>query len=170
MYTRTPKNFIPEGTPLLFIEQTVWGQHTKATYKCLLCGSITEKNISLVKSGRLKSCGCLNVSSRFSNGLSAHPLYAIHTSILNRCYNEKCQTYRNYGSKGVTMCQEWKSNFMAFYNWCMENGWQKGMQIDKDIKSKLLGVVPCYSPETCSIVTRSENNKHRRKKKTLISF
>jgi len=34
--------------------------------------------------------------------------------MLQRCYNEKCKAYKNYGAKGVTVCDEWLTDFWNF--------------------------------------------------------
>jgi hypothetical protein len=46
----------------------------------------------------------------------------------------------NYGGIGVRMCQDWINDFMSFYNWAIVNGWKRGMQIDKDIKARKIGI------------------------------
>jgi hypothetical protein len=137
-----------------------------ALYKCT-CGTEKIIMISEVKNGKTISCGCFrksNMQKRLTtHGLTKHPLFAVWSGILNRCYNTNVHNYKDYGGRGVVVCDEWKKDFKAFFNWCTENGWQKGMQIDKDIKSSVLGIMPKYSPETCTIVTNTENmNKTRR--------
>jgi len=72
-----------------------------------------------------------------------------------RCYNQKYKKYKNYGGKGVSVCDEWRNDFMAFYNWAINNGWEKGLHIDKDIKGGNI-----YSPQNCSIVTAKQNHNH----------
>lgn len=97
------------------------------------------------------------------HGLSKHPLYSIWSGIKKRCYLKTHHNYHLYGERGVRVCQEWIDSFVPFYNWCIDNGWEKGMQVDKDIKANKLGIPPIlYSPEMCSIVTSHENNCSRR--------
>lgn len=129
------------------------------------CGVEKECNYYLFKQGRINSCGCLRnelAAKRLSNkkvhGLSDHPLNAIWRAINSRCYNQKDISYHRYGAKGVTVCEEWRNDFVAFYNWAIENGWQEGLQIDKDIK----GNSKLYSPDTCLFVTRQQNCWHRK--------
>ena len=65
---------------------------------------------------------------------------------------------KRYGAIGVTMCDEWKDDVEAFYDWCMANGWNTSLVLDKDIKCKELGINPAvYSPETISMITAQEN-------------
>jgi hypothetical protein len=88
-----------------------------------------------------------------------HPLYAIWNGIKQRCYSIKRKDYENYGGKGVTMCDEWKNNSTSFIEWCINNGWNENLHVDKDKLSKQLNIFPAiYSPETITFLTPSENN------------
>lgn len=116
------------------------------------CGKISVVDWDNLRSGKTKSCGCKQHKEKWE-GSDPHPLRKIWTGIKQRCYNEKCEAYRYYGAKGVTMCDEWKNNYRSFYYWCINNGWQSGLEIDKDI----IGDGLLYSPETCIIVTHLEN-------------
>jgi len=61
------------------------------------------------------------------------------------------------------MCEDWLNNFKSFYDWCIENGWQKGMHVDKDIKAREKAIEALlYSPEYCSIVSMGENIRNTR--------
>lgn len=131
------------------------------------CGKVKECRWSHVKYGKTVSCKCQakeNISlSHLTHGLSKHRLYFVRKGIIARCYNPKRESFKKYGAKGVIVCQEWLDSFEAFYNWAMENGWQSGMQIDKDIKYKeKFGISPgkIYSPEFCSVVTRKINARN----------
>ena len=109
------------------------------------------------------SCGCEKIRTA-GDGARTHgmgnkktPLYAIWNKMKNRCYSASTSDYKNYGGRGVKVCDEWRNDFKAYYDWCIENGWQKGLQIDKDkVGDSLL-----YSPRTCSILTVKENQNNR---------
>jgi hypothetical protein len=164
--------YIPSDSLLTFIKFTdkVSGYNKYAIYKCI-CGNEKEIRVSHAKSGRIKSCGCLDIKrvisqegklsiskARTTHGLRKHPLYSVYADIIKRCENKNSNNYAFYGARGVTICDEWRHNFKAFYDWAMANGWRPGLQIDKDIKTKELGIKALiYSPEMCSIVTRREN-------------
>lgn len=121
------------------------------------CGIVKEYRLSCLKSGHTQSCGCISkekiTNRNTSHGLSRHPLYIIWRNIKRRCYKKTDKNYDTYGAKGIRVCDEWLNDFMVFYNWCINNGWRKGLQIDKDIKGNGL----LYSPETCCLVTSSQN-------------
>lgn len=131
------------------------------------CGTIKEVFTGSVKSGTTKSCGCYNLEKIIERGTKHgycyHPAYRVWAKVKTRCYDKTCKEYPNYGGRGVTMCDEWKDSPKSFVEWCLSNGWQKGLDIDKDIKASRLGVEALlYSPERCSFVTRGENMNYKR--------
>jgi hypothetical protein len=151
---------VQKESRLTFIEQTVFGSASKALYKCE-CGVVKEYYINSVKTGNTKSCGCLkkekSIGARTTtHGLSNHPLYGTWKTIIQRCYKKKRREYKYYGAQGVTVCEEWRNTPSLFIEWALSNGWESGMDIDKDIKGGMV-----YSPENCSIVTHKENSNNR---------
>ncbi len=139
-------------------------KHRKVKVICE-CGTIKNINLdNLTGKTNTKSCGCLyNVTSSKHN-LSKHPLYGVWNDIKMRCYNKNRASYKNYGGRGVLMYEGWIKDFKAFYNWCIENGWQNGLEIDKDIKGDGL----LYSPETCVFVSTKENSNTRRNSRYIF--
>lgn len=110
----------------------------------------------------LPSCGCVELARKTKHGFrqakDTHPAYRAYRSMLNRCYNTNDPNYKWYGAIGVTVCDEWLNNPKAFVEWSISNGWKDGLHIDKDIKSKELGIEPgIYSPSTCQWVTAKVN-------------
>lgn len=145
----------------------------KSNERCVeaICECGVVKNYALAKliHEHTKSCGCFNIDSlkkrRTVHGLYRHPLFRIWNSMRERCTNEKARAYRWYGALGVKVCDEWENDFLLFYNWCMGNGWVKGLHVDKDTK----GDGMLYSPETCAIITRKQNIIER-KVSTRVSY
>lgn len=130
------------------------------------CGIRYEGIYSDIKSGAINSCGCLRKEMAkewghermYKHGLSSHPLMKIWSGMIERCHNPNCKHYSNYGGRGVKVCAEWRGDFKSFYDWAIENGWQNGLEIDKDTK----GDGYLYSPSTCNIITKKENNRSKR--------
>lgn len=118
--------------------------------------------VSLRKARPTVSCGCFRVKiskSRFTtHGLRKHPLYRIWADIKTRCTNPNVKHFENYGGRGVRLCDEWIDNPEEFIKWALQNGWVKGLQIDKDKKGGNL----IYSPSSCSVVTQLENGRYTR--------
>lgn len=127
------------------------------------CGNKKIHPLTFVVNNRIQSCGCARgFRIRESHGLCGHPLYNVWATMKTRCYNKKHPNYKRWGAKGVMVCKEWLNDFQSFYDWCIANGWEKGLQVDKDIKARKLGLLPIlYSPQRCSIVTAKENANNR---------
>jgi hypothetical protein len=147
---------------LTFIRETVSKHPRKGLYGCT-CGNKKEIYIASVKSGNTKSCGCYKKEAHYKHGLYKHLLHSAWVSMTQRCYNINHLAYPYYGGMGVTVCNEWRGDFIAFYNWAMSNGWKKGLQLDKDKKSIELGITPnLYSPERCQFITPKLNGQFRK--------
>ena len=116
--------------------------------------------------GLVSSCKpCANKKKGIKHGGKGTRLYSIYQDMKNRCYNSNVKAYKNYGAKGVTVCDEWLNDFVAFRDWSLANGYDKNMTIDKDVLCNELNIHPkIYSPEPVTWMTKSEN-AHAGKKK-----
>lgn len=85
-----------------------------------------------------------------------HGLYLVWEGIKKRCNNSSCKIYSYYGGKGVEVCEEWSSDFQKFYDWSIDNGYKKGLHIDR------IDGDGNYSPENCRFVTHAFNMKNRK--------
>lgn len=74
----------------------------------------------------------------------------------DRCTNIRCPNYRNYGGRGIFVCTEWIDDPAEFISWLIENGWEKGLEIDRIDNDE------GYYPENCRIVTRQQNQCNTR--------
>lgn len=126
-----------------------------AIVECTECKKHFKLRMGSTKAKKQEKClDCAISSHKFSK----HPLYPVWNSIIQRCYNTKRKDYHKYGGKGVTVCDEWRDSPSKFIEWCEKNGWQKGLEVDKDLKSKELGLEsPIYSPDTVTFLTQEEN-------------
>lgn len=117
------------------------------------CGEYTEVLPNRLTSGNTKSCGCYRTThpSRKTHGLASHPLYSVWNSMRKRCYDENHGAFKRYGAVGRTVCREWLDGVENFYSWALNNGWKKGLQLDRIDNSK------GYSPNNCRFVTPQQN-------------
>lgn len=136
----------------------------KRNFLCLCdCGKKTVVRMSDMKSGRTQSCGCLNIEKialvKYKHGLHGNELYCRWKNMKRRCYDKKAPNYINYGGRGISVCDEWKDNYAAFYNWAINNGYKKELQIDRRDNDKN------YEPSNCRFVTQAVNNTNKRVRK-----
>ena len=140
-------------------ERASGGGHVQVECLCD-CGNIKVTTISRLKRGTIRSCGCLAAEgNNYSHRLSNTRLYNIWIGIKTRCYNPNHGTYQYYGAKGITMCPEWKEDFMNFYNWAMENGYNDNLSIDR------IDPEGNYCPENCKWADSYEQANNKRKDK-----
>lgn len=132
-------------------ENSKYKQHY-GIFECQYCGEYFKSLIHHVKSGGTKSCGCYNKQSakerHTTHGLTKHPLYNTWNDMKKRCYNPKYKNYIHYGGRGIKVYEEWKIDFLTFYNWAIQNGWVKGLSIDR------IDVNGNYEPDNCRWVTQ----------------
>lgn len=83
-------------------------------------------------------------------------LNLVYHAMLARCYNPKAKSYKDYGGRGIGVCDEWKNQekicthygiwskgWKAFEKWALENGYAEGLTIDRIDNDK------DYSPLNC---------------------
>ena len=99
------------------------------------CGNEIICRLPNLKSGTTKSCGCYRkfVSSnrRDCHHLQNTRIYRIWCGMKRRCYNKHNEHFDRYGGRGIIVCDEWKTDFMNFYDWAMSNGYDDKLSIDR---------------------------------------
>ena len=110
-----------------------------------------------MRHGNTKSCGCQRRNKFRTHGKSNTRLYEIWTDMKQRCLNSNQKTYKYYGGRGITICQEWINDFMSFYDWSLENGYQDKLTIDR------IDVNGGYEPNNCRWVTMETQLRNTRR-------
>ncbi|MBM7049710.1 hypothetical protein [Rhizobium lusitanum] len=93
--------------------------HGKAMWN-VICDCGTEKAVigSSMTGGRTTSCGCAaseRGEQRLTHGMSKSKEYQTWASMIGRCYIESATGYKNYGGRGIKVCDEWRNSFEAFF-------------------------------------------------------
>lgn len=141
------------------------GKNGNSYWKCRCdCGNEPIINGGLLKLGHTKSCGCLNreektkriIKQSTTHNSSRTRLYNIWKKMKQRCYNSNHTYYRDYGGRGILMCDEWKNDFVAFRDWAMENGYADELTIDRIDNNK------GYSSDNCRWVDKKSQQRNKR--------
>lgn len=124
------------------------------------CGKTVKIRGDALKSGSTKSCGCLSAEKakevHTKHGLSGKKIYWLYDNMVSRCTDTKSRHFKNYGGRGITVCDEWMESRDAFYLWAVDNGYIENLQIDRKDNNK------GYSPDNCIFTKRVDNNYNRR--------
>lgn len=127
---------------------------------CKSCGKTSVVDRRRVNNTCL---ACAN-RSRSTHGLAAsgnlHPLYKLIHNIRSRCTNPSASNFKYYGGRGISVCDEWTNNTVAFVEWASQNGWRPGLEIDR------INHDGNYTPENCQFITHKQNSRKTRRSKT----
>lgn len=149
---------------LVVLENTNQKAHGSTVHKCVCdCGNIILVPNSYLTGGHTKSCGCLSRETHTTHGKSDTRLYSIFSSMKRRCYLKTDLAYKDYGGRGITICDEWLDDFSTFYDWALSHGYTDNLTIDR------IDVNGNYEPMNCRWIERGEQPKNTRRN-IVISY
>ena len=94
---------------------------------------------------------------RKNTGRTRHYLYSTWASLRNRCLNPKSRYYKNYGGRGITVCDRWLDHAHGFENFLEDMGDRpNGCSLDRIDNNK------GYGPENCRWADRVTQNLNKR--------
>lgn len=123
--------------------------------------------IVIVPGGRLRSqknlsCGCQAINK--VDGESKTDIYNVYRDMIYRCTNPNDPAYKDYGERGIGVCEDWMPRlvngrnvgYFNFKDWALSHGYSKGLSIDRENNNG------GYSPDNCRFVTMKVQNNNRR--------
>lgn len=131
------------------------------------CGKVVSVSADQLRKGETKSCGCYHreVMAKWCNNEDAKYLtHVTLSSIQQRCENPRHKSYDRYGGRGITICDEWRKDPESFVRWALENGFRKGLTIDRIDTNK------GYSPDNCRWITFKEQANNRSNNRLITVF
>lgn len=97
------------------------------------------------------------------HGMYKTKIYSHWENMKQRCYSKNASYYKNYGGRGIIVCNEWINDFMAFYTWSMKNGYQNNLELDR------INNNGNYEPDNCRWITHKEQQYNKRSNR-LITY
>ena len=128
-------------------------------YECQYCGSEFETMVQNVKCGDTKSCGCQRKGINVTHGICSNKFYKTWNNMIQRCTNPNHKNYKDYGARGITVCEEWLdvATFIAWAEATHPN--IEGYSLDRIDNDK------GYSPENCRWADNTTQWVNKRMKK-----
>lgn len=138
------------------------GRRTLWNVRCD-CGREVEWPFEALAKGN-KSCGCsrykLIGESNRTHGLAKHPAYQVWNCMRQRCTRPNHRAWKNYGGRGIRVCDAWLRSFEAF--WAdMGPTWRPGLELDRRDNDGN------YEPGNCRWVSAKENTRNSRNRTAI---
>lgn len=135
-------------------------RHSRKYWFCKCdCGNVHVVEGGHLKSGHTKSCGCLQPEvakkAMFKHNECHTRLHNTWINMCGRCSNPRHSRYKHYGKRGISVCQEWRSNYTAFRDWALSNGYKNDLTIDR------INVNGNYCPENCRWATNAQQSVNK---------
>lgn len=142
----------------------------KVRWVCVVrceCGTVSVWQVYNLNTGH--SCGCINrANTTTRNTKHGEGRRGKHSSLFERWRSMKgrCANLndKDYGGRGISVCQEWAESFEAFRSWANANGYAENLEIDRIENNGN------YEPGNCRWITRKKNSRNRRNKRTIAAF
>ena len=151
----------------MFQKRTSRGQMVDC-FKCKCeCGGEATPTAANFASGNSSSCGCKAKAAAVSRALamakhnmSHTPEHRAWSGMIERCFNWKNKDFKNWGGRGITVCDEWRKDFLRFYQYIGPRP-AVGYSVDR------INVDGNYEPGNVKWSTSREQQRNRRNNRLL---
>lgn len=126
--------------------------------KCCKAGSRKKTQSHIVRDDareHTKRYGCVK------NGKN-HPIYNAWLNMKHRCYYKGSPYYKNYGGRGISVCDEWRGAYVGFMEWSLSSGWAHRLTLDR------IDNAGNYSPENCRWATHKQQHANTRANRVIV--
>lgn len=120
--------------------------HALYRVQCNICGATRVTRISTVITNHKK---CFHTRHCWAN----RRIGMIFNAMVQRCYNSHNKSFRWYGAKGITVCNEWLNDASLFEKWALSSGYADNLTIDR------INPKEGYSPNNCQWISNKENSR-----------
>lgn len=126
------------------------------------CGNFAARNSSMlstaIREKKNSNCGCEHGNARHGLTYKAKKLHMVWSSMKARCYRPTCKDFKNYGGRGISICDEWRNDFASFHKWAMSTGYTEGVSTIERID-----VDGNYCPGNCTWIVNERQALNTRK-------
>lgn len=146
------------------------------------CGNEVWVSGASLRTGNTKSCGCLHMKqleeidrtkiSHAKHGATdknghCERLYNVWKGMKNRCNRKNGDSYKYYGARGITVCDEWINDYAEFRRWALENGYDENAPHGKCTIDRINNNGN-YEPNNCRFVSMKEQNANKRPRGSVV--
>lgn len=149
------KPILIEDLGMLFPKEMSKYKARYGIYKCKYCENTFKAQSRDVKNGKTQSCGCYQKQKATKHGMFYHRLYSVWNAMMKRCTNVKSISYKNYGGRGIKVCERWLDikNFIED----MDATFSNELSLDRIDNDK------DYSKDNCRWTNKKTQSRNTRK-------
>lgn len=129
------------------------------------CGNTKITDTKSLTTGKTKSCGCysrdIHKQIFTKHGETHSKLYFVWNDMKSRCNDVNSRPYKDYGGRGIAVCNEWMSSYECFRDWALSSGYKNGLTLDR------IDVNNGYYPENCRWVTMKTQSNNKRNNRNI---